>query len=89
MTTIIEIIGLSVFVNMLAYWFEPIQGIKYKMLHKLPLWMQKPFICCKCGGLWFGLAWFGNPFLGAATSLTSYLIENLIYFIDIKRNEEV
>jgi hypothetical protein len=83
----IEILGLAVIANLITHWFEPIQGIKQGMVDKLPLWLGKPFICAKCAGLWLGLLITLDPLLAALTSLTSYLIENMIYFIDVKRNE--
>jgi len=82
-----EIVSLAVIANMIAYWFEPVQGIKQGMVDKLPVWLGKPFICAKCAGFWIGLAYFLNPLQAALTSLTSYLIENIIYFIEVKRNE--
>jgi hypothetical protein len=43
--------------------------------------------CTKCLGFWSALVVTQNLYLAVATSLTSYLIENMIYFIDVKRNE--
>lgn len=82
----IEILGLAVIANLITHWFAPIQGVKQGMVDKLPLWLGKPLICAKCCGLWLGLAVTLNPLLAALTSLTSYLIDNMIYFIDNKRN---
>ena len=83
----IEILGLAVIANLITHWFEPIQGIKQGMVDKLPLWLGKPFICAKCAGLWLGLLITLDPLSAALTSLTSYLIENIIYYIEVKRNE--
>ena len=83
----IEILGLAVIANLITHWFEPIQGIKQGMVDKLPLWLGKPFICAKCAGLWLGLLITLDPLLAALTSLTSYLIENIIYYIDVTRNK--
>ena len=83
----IEILGLAVIANMLTHWFAPIQGVKQGIVDKLPVWLGKPLICAKCAGLWLGLAVTLNPLQAVLISLTSYLIENLIYFIDVKRTQ--
>ena len=85
-TIILEIIGLAVIANLLTHWFEPLQSVKYMLIEKLPQWLQTPFICSKCAGLWIGLAYFLNPIYAALTSLTAYLIDFLIFWIDNKRN---
>ena len=83
----IEILGLAVIANMITHWFEPIQRFKRGIVDKLPLRLGKPLICAKCCGLWLGLAVTLNPLEAALISLTSYLIENIIYFIEYERNE--
>ena len=85
-TIILNIIGLAVIANLITHWFKPLQSIKYVLIEKLPEWVQKPFICAKCAGLWIGLAFFLNPIYAALTSLAAYLIDFLIYWIDNKRN---
>jgi hypothetical protein len=85
-TIILEIIGLAVIANLLTHWFEPLQSIKYVLIEKLPQWLQTPFICSKCAGLWIGLAYFLNPIYAALVSLSAYLIDYLIFYIDNKRN---
>ena len=86
-TIVLEIIGLAVIANLLTHWFEPLQSIKYVLIEKLPEWLQKPFICSKCAGLWIGIGYFLNPIYGALVSLSAYLIDYLIYYIDNKRND--
>ena len=86
-TIILEIIGLAVIANLITHWFEPLQSIKYVLIEKLPEWMQKPFICAKCMGLWVGTIYFLNPIYGAIVSLTAYIIDYLIFWIDNKRNQ--
>ena len=83
----IEIAGIAILCNMLTHWFEPIQSIKYKVVDKLPLWIGKLFLCSKCCGFWVGLIYFQNPILAALTSFTSYLIDNIIYNIEIWKNK--
>jgi|LakMenE01Jun11ns_1017448.scaffolds.fasta_scaffold9529883_2 hypothetical protein len=84
-TIILEIIGLAVIANLLTHWFEPLQSIKYVLIEKLPQWLQTPFICSKCAGLWIGLAYFLNPIYAALVALSAYLIDNLIYYINNKK----
>jgi len=83
----IDILGIAILCNMLTHWFEPIQNIKFKVVDRLPWWIAKPFICSKCSGFWVGLIYFQNPILAAVTSLTSYLIDNLIYKIEIWKSQ--
>ena len=85
MKMIIEILGLAILVNMLTHWFQPIQSIKQWLIGRLPDWMQMPFICSKCAGLWFGLLYFQNIWLAVIVSLTAYLVDNLIYQIELKK----
>lgn len=86
-TIVLEIIGLAIIANLITHWFQPLQAIKYMVIDRLPQWIQKPFICAKCAGLWIGLAFFLNPIYAAIVSLTAYLIDYLIYWIDNKRNQ--
>ena len=83
----IEIVGVAILCNFLTHWFEPIQSIKYKVVDKLPLWIGKLFLCSKCAGFWFGWIYFQDPILAAVTSFTSYLIDNIIYNIEIWKNK--
>lgn len=83
----IEILGIAILCNMLTHWFEPIQKIKYKVVDRLPLWIGKVFLCSKCAGFWVGLIYFQDPITAAILSLTSYLIDNLIYKIEIWKSQ--
>jgi len=78
----IEILGIAILCNMLTHWFTPIQSAKYWVTDRLPQWLATPFLCSKCAGFWVGLIYFQNPILAAVTSLTSYLVDNLIYSIE-------
>ena len=83
----IEVLGISILVNFWTHWFRPFQWFKEKIgWHKLPD-MFMFLNCTKCLGLWTGLAVFHDLFLAVVTSLLAYLIENMIYFINVKRNE--
>ena len=84
-TIILNIIGLAVIANLITHWFKPIQSIKYVLIEKLPEWLQTPFICAKCAGLWIGLAYFLNPIYAALVALSAYLIDYLIYYINNKK----
>ena len=84
----IEILGIAILCNMLTHWFEPIQSVKMWFTDKLPQWIATPFLCSKCMGFWLGLIYFQNPILAAITSFTAYLIDNLIYSIEIWKNQD-
>ena len=81
-----QVVGLAVLVNLITWWFDPIQSIKYKVLDKLPEWIGKPFTCSKCGGLWFGLLYFQDIFLATLTSFTAYIIEWILDYINEWKN---
>jgi len=83
----VEVLGIAILCNMLTHWFEPIQSVKYKVVDRLPMWIAKPFLCSKCAGFWVGLIYFQNPILAAITSLTAYLVDFLIYEIEIWKNK--
>ena len=83
----IEIVGIAILCNMLTHWFSPIQRVKMWFTDKMPQWMATPFLCSKCAGFWVGLIYFQDPILAAITSLTSYIIDNLIYFIEEWKNK--
>jgi hypothetical protein len=42
-------------------------------------------ICSKCAGLWFGLLYFQDLWLGVITSFIAYLIDSLVDLIEDKR----
>ena len=83
-TIVLEIIWLSILVNLWTHWFTPIQKIKYDILDRLPSWMAH-VNCSKCMGLWVGTIYFLNPIYGALVSLSAYLIDYLIYYITNKK----
>lgn len=83
----IEILGVAILCNFVTHWFEPIQSVKYKVVDKLPLWIGKLFLCSKCAGFWFGWIYFQDPILAALTSFTSYVIDFLIYQIEIWKSK--
>jgi len=83
----LEVLGIAILCNMLTHWFEPIQSVKYKVVDRLPMWIAKPFLCSKCAGFWVGLIYFQNPILAAITSLTAYLVDFLIYEIEIWKSK--
>ncbi len=83
----IEILGISILCNMITHWFTPIQSVKYKIVDKLPQWMATPFLCSKCLGFWLGLIYFQNPILAAITSFTAYLVDFIIYQIELWKSK--
>lgn len=81
----IEVLGISVLVNMFVHWFQPLQWAKEKLgWHKLPE-MFMFLNCTKCLGLWTGLVVTQDLFQAAVISLTSYLVDNLIWFIEERK----
>ena len=79
----IEIIGIAILSNFVTHWFAPIQKVKYWIVDRIPQWLSTPLLCSKCLGFWLGLIYFQNPILAAITSFTAYLIDNIIYQIEL------
>ena len=82
--TIYNIVGLAVLGNLIAHWFEPIQGVKVKLIdlfrfnatihNSLDLALN----CGKCLSLWLGIAIFQDIFIAALCSLVGFVINHLI-----------
>ena len=83
----IEIIGIAILVNFWTHWFSPIQWFKDKVgWYRLPE-MFSFLNCTKCLGFWSGLVVTQSLYQAAAISLLAYLINNIIYFIEVKKDE--
>lgn len=83
----IEILGIAILVNFWTHWFYPFQWFKKKVgWYSLPEWLM--FLnCTKCLGFWSGLIITQNIFQAAIISLTAYIIFNIIYGIELWRNQ--
>ena len=92
METLLQILGLSVLVNMYTFWFNPfkIQQWKDKQITRFTewyidhnmYWLQSIFrllYCEKCIGFWVGLIYFQNIFYAAITSLLAYSVKYIIF----------
>lgn len=85
MDKIIDIIGIAVLGNMIAYWFLPIQPAKRKLIGLiaiLPFFHKaadKAFNCSKCMSFWlFLIVSAGDIIAAALCSLVGYLINYTI-----------
>jgi len=83
----VDILGIAILCNMLTHWFTPIQRVKYCTADRLPEWLATSLLYSKCAGFWVGLIYFQDPILAAITSLVSYLVDNLIYSIEIWKDK--
>ena len=72
----IEILGIALLANFLAWQFEPFQDLKIKLkLYNLPYYFGKLFFCHICLGLWLGLAITQSIWLGLITSYFSHILK--------------
>jgi len=74
-----EILGLAIIAVLITSWYEPIQGIKNRILQKINVeWITKIFTCPKCMGLILGTIVTQNIYTGVIISLTAYIINHTI-----------
>ena len=72
----IEIIGLALLANFLAWQFEPLQDLKIKLkLYNLPWYFGKLFFCHICLGLWIGLIVTQSIYLGLVISYLAHIFK--------------
>lgn len=72
----IEIVGIALLANLLAWQFEPIQDLKIKLkLYNLPWYFGKLFFCHICLGLWLGLAITQNLWFSLIISYLSHIFK--------------
>tara|TARA_S200002703_G_C3782970_1_gene241315 strand:- start:466 stop:726 length:261 start_codon:yes stop_codon:yes gene_type:complete len=77
---LVNLIGVAVMGNMLAYWFTPIQGIKQKFINLFSFlpFIDKLFNCSKCTSFWFGIILFFDLPAAALCSFLGFLIYIII-----------
>lgn len=74
-----EILGLAIIAVLITSWYEPIQGIKNRILQRINVgWITKIFTCPKCMGLILGTIVTQNIYTGVIISLTAYVINHTI-----------
>ncbi len=81
--SILNILGVAVCSNLIAFWYEPIQSTKDKLLNKLDLSSVKIiFNCSKCLGFIVGLILFYNIFAASLCALLGFIITFIINYIE-------
>lgn len=82
--SLLNILGVAIIGNMVAHWFQPIQGVKNKLVDWLggasPI--STLLTCSKCCSFWLGFLMFFSLPIAAVTSLLGFLINHLIDRID-------
>jgi len=79
MNNLSEILGLAVIAVLITSWYEPVQGIKNRILQKLNVgWITKIFTCPKCMGLILGTIVTQNLYYGVIISFVAYIINHTI-----------
>jgi hypothetical protein len=72
----IEILGLALLANFLAWQFDPLQDLKMKLkLWRIPGYFGKLFFCHICIGFWLGWIVTGSLYLGLAISYLSHILK--------------
>ena len=85
---IIEILGVALLGNFIAWQFSPIQDLKKLLrLYNLPGYFGKLFFCHICLSFWIGLIFFKSLWLGLACSYISHILTWIYNEIE-KRNYE-
>jgi hypothetical protein len=80
--TLINILGTSILAVMFAFWYQPIQGIKLRILSRLPNIFSLVFTCSKCTGFVFGLMLFLDIFVAGVCALLGFIIGWFIDYIN-------
>lgn len=86
---IINILGISVIGNMIAYWFLPIQEAKRRFIglfSRLPFifsFFDKVLNCSKCMSFWVYLVVFQDVIGAALCSFVGYIINYIIDRIQV------
>jgi len=91
MELLIDIIGLSLFVNFLLHWFGPIQNWRERLVTKLVRWMVKynlwfaeplltVFTCVMCLSFWSALLYFQSFTIALITSFIAVVIEKILKY---------
>jgi len=91
MALLIDILGLSLFVNFLLHWFSPIQPWRERLVEKMVrvmvkynLFFAEPlltvFTCVQCLSLWSALLYFQNFTYALITSFIAVVIEKILKY---------
>lgn len=91
MKTLIDIIGLALFVNWLLHWFTPIQKYRERLVDKMVRMMVKVrmfwaepllqvFVCVTCLSFWSSLIYFQNFTYALITSFLALCFEQIIKY---------
>tara|TARA_R110000803_G_scaffold56193_3_gene113373 strand:+ start:839 stop:1114 length:276 start_codon:yes stop_codon:yes gene_type:complete len=80
---LLNILGVAIISNFIAFFYQPIQSTKDKLLNKLDLSSVKIiFNCSKCLGFIIGLILFYNIFAASLCALIGFIITFLINYIE-------
>ena len=72
----IEVIGISLLANFIAWQFTPIQDLKDKLkAYNLPGYFGKLLYCHICLGFWIGIGVTQSLWLGLVTSYLSHIFK--------------
>ena len=81
--SILNILGVAIISNLIAFWYSPLQSTKDKLLDFLNISSIKiVFNCSKCLGLVIGLVMFYNIFAASLCALLGFIITFIINYIE-------
>jgi len=79
----IEILGLALLANFIAWQFSPLQELKNRLkLYNLPWYFGKLFFCHICLGLWIGLIVTKSIYLGLVISFLAHILKWIFDLIE-------
>jgi len=79
----IEILGLALLANFIAWQFSPLQELKNRLkLYNLPWYFGKLFFCHICLGLWIGWIVTGSFYLGLVISFLAHILKWIFDLIE-------
>lgn len=81
---LLNILGVSILGTMIAFWYQPIQSAKDRLLNFLPLSSitQEVFNCSKCSSFVLGIVLFWNIFAASLCALIGFIIQFIIHYIN-------
>ena len=81
---LLNILGVSILGTMIAFWYQPIQGAKDRLLSFLPFTSltTEVFNCGKCSSFIFGLLFFWDIFAACLCAFIGFVIQFIIQYIN-------
>ena len=98
MELIINLLGIAIFTNWLAWWFTPLEPLRRSIINKIVRWSIQLHIswplervlpvlfCVKCIAFWGTLIWSMNLSYALITSFLAITIKYILEHVESKFN---